>query len=253
MTCSTYFWTSPNQKTGKAYRPPTEAEWEYACRGGVAGERYRGGSDLDRLAWYDGNSGGKTQPVGQKPANDFGLYDMSGNVWEWVQDCWHDTYKGAPADGRAWETGGDCQQRVLRGASFFYRAEYLRSSVRYWNRSGNRGRDGGFRRALGLVAPTLPALTESPSAPTLPEIQPETLSAGGWHTCRVKGYGTVACRGNNEYDQATQPAGVFTQVNAGDSHTCGVKSDGAVTCWGANDHSQAGRAAHIARTWRIAS
>lgn len=78
------FLTKLNQKAGKNYRLPTEAEWEYACRSGVSGQIYCGGNDADQVAWHRSNSGGKTHPVGEKAANGFGLYDMSGNLSEWT-------------------------------------------------------------------------------------------------------------------------------------------------------------------------
>src|SRR5436853_7544725 len=86
-----------------SYRLPTEAEWEYACRAGTAGD-YAG--KLDSMMWYGENSGGKTHPVGQKQSNAFGLYDMHGNVWEWCEDWYHENYNGAPTDGSTWLSGG---------------------------------------------------------------------------------------------------------------------------------------------------
>jgi formylglycine-generating enzyme required for sulfatase activity len=110
-----------NLKTGKQYRLPTEAEWEYACRAGQQTE-YCGGDDLNSIGWYGahaisgGNSAMTTNPVGQKQANAFGLYDMSGNMWEWVQDSYHSNYNGAPNDGSEWD--GDGAIRVVRGGSW---------------------------------------------------------------------------------------------------------------------------------------
>lgn len=90
--CQTFI-SKLNKLTGKNYRLPTEAEWEYACRGGkrTKGYAYSGSDDIDQVAWYDANSEGKTHPVGQKQPNELGLYDMSGNVWEWCQDMYEST------------------------------------------------------------------------------------------------------------------------------------------------------------------
>jgi formylglycine-generating enzyme required for sulfatase activity len=133
-----------NEKTGGHYRLPTEAEWEYAGRAGLDA-RYCGGDDADAVAWHDGNSDGTTHPVGSKQPNAFGLYDMSGNVWEWVQDCYHASYQGAPDDGSAWGGGAECRSRVLRGGAFNH--GQLRVRCAYRNRSdpGNRYYYGGFR------------------------------------------------------------------------------------------------------------
>ncbi len=112
-----------NAKTGKKYRLPSEAEWEYACRAG-AQQEYCGSDDLDSVGWYGGlakpagNSGKSTNPVATKQPNAWGLYDMSGNVWEWVEDVYHDSYKGAPADGSAWQ--GDSTLHVPRGGGWSY-------------------------------------------------------------------------------------------------------------------------------------
>ena len=137
-----------NEMTGKRYRLPTEAEWEYACRAGQD-SLYAGGDDLDKLAWHHGNAGGKTHPVkGQQP-NAFGLYDMSGNVGEWVQDQWHDNYQAAPADGSAWENGGG--PRVLRGGSWFNKAGAVRCAVRYSLHPDSRDSSIGLRLVLGVL------------------------------------------------------------------------------------------------------
>ena len=116
-------------KTGQGYRLPSEAEWEYGCRGGQT-QTYCGGNEEAEVAWYSANSGSQTHPVGGKRANAFGLYDMSGNVWEWVQDVWHGDYSGAPTDGSAWMSGGDGARRVLRGGSWNSNHGYLRSANR---------------------------------------------------------------------------------------------------------------------------
>jgi tol-pal system protein YbgF len=137
-------------KTGKNYRLLSEAEWEYAARAGT-GSKFHCGNDedcLDKVSWHRGNSGSQTHPVGSKEANAFGLYDMHGNVWEWVEDCWNDNYDGAPVDGSVW---GDCSQHVLRGGSWNNFPRFLRSATRFW--TGNFTQDHyiiGFRIARDL-------------------------------------------------------------------------------------------------------
>ena len=136
---------------GGRYRLPSEAEWEYAARGGPQsqGYAYAGSGTLDAVGWYAENSGEKPHPVGQKQANELGLYDLSGNVYEWVQDCWNETYQGGPRDGQAWERG-DCSRRVLRGGSWVSKPRPLRSAYRGRNTADARGNDGGFRLARSV-------------------------------------------------------------------------------------------------------
>jgi formylglycine-generating enzyme required for sulfatase activity/tetratricopeptide (TPR) repeat protein len=131
----------------QGWRLPTEAEWEYACRAGTTGARY---GNLDEIAWYGGNSGRQTHPVGEKKPNAWGLYDMLGNVYEWVQDIWHDNYAGAPSDGSAWMSGGDQSQRVLRGGSWNLSPQYLRSAERVGITPDYRSNNTGFRIARTL-------------------------------------------------------------------------------------------------------
>ena len=136
-------------KTGEEYRLLSEAEWEYAARAGSR-TRYSFGDEITANdANYGGNIG-KTQLVGSYRANGYGLYDMHGNVWEWVQDCWNDNYEGAPADGRAWESG-NCSRRVLRGGSRNSGPWLLRSAYRIRGGTGSRSGDLGFRVARTLA------------------------------------------------------------------------------------------------------
>ena len=128
------------------YRLPSEAEWEYAARAGTT-TRYSFGndeSDLSDYAWYKGNSGSKTHPVGKKKPNAWGLYDMHGNVWEWVQDWCHSNYDGAPTDGSAWEIGSS-SNRVFRGGSWYGFARICRPAFRNNRDPGHRDSDLGFR------------------------------------------------------------------------------------------------------------
>jgi formylglycine-generating enzyme required for sulfatase activity len=140
-----------NAKSGLNYRLPTEAEWEYAARAGSE-EAYAfdgGPRQAPRHAWFDENSGDETHPVGQLTPNRFGLYDLFGNVWEWVEDCWHDSYRGAPADGSAW-IAGQCHRRVQRGGSFYNRSSFLRSANRNYEDAAYRFNRFGFRVARSL-------------------------------------------------------------------------------------------------------
>lgn len=143
------FLTRLSSKTGKIYRLPTEAEWEYACRAGSVADPYCGGADLQRLAWYARNGGGHAHPVAQKQPNAWGVFDMSGNVWEWVSDCYHPDYIGAPKDGRPWIEDA-CPFRIDRGGSFESEDEALRTTNRSSIRPDLRDLRLGFRVVRAL-------------------------------------------------------------------------------------------------------
>jgi formylglycine-generating enzyme required for sulfatase activity len=140
-----------SKQTGKSYRLLSEAEWEYAARAGAT-TAYSWGDDIkkDGKAMADCSDCGspwdntQTAPVGSFAPNTFGLNDMLGNVWEWVEDCYHDNYEGAPEDGSAW-TAGDCNQRVIRGGSWGDPGRNVRSAVRISGPIGNRHDGLGFR------------------------------------------------------------------------------------------------------------
>jgi len=138
------------KQTGEPYRLPTEAEWEYAARAGTSTVYLWGnevGFGLANCTGCGSNfDGDRTSPVGTFAANKFGLHDMHGNVWEWVQDCWQEGYAGAPADGSARLTG-NCSSRILRGGSWLNNPSFLRIAYRNWLSSNLRDVNTGFRVA----------------------------------------------------------------------------------------------------------
>jgi formylglycine-generating enzyme required for sulfatase activity len=138
--------------TGKDYGLLTEAQWEYAGRAGQPTHFSFGNDDaqLDQYAWFALDADRRPHPVGEKKSNALGLYDMHGNVSEWVEDCYSDNYRNAPSDGSAWNSGS-CVRRVIRGGSWLQRARMLRSASRDWLDVDKRSYDTGFRvgRSLG--------------------------------------------------------------------------------------------------------
>ena len=157
-----------SRETGESYRLPSEAEWEYAARGGTTKSRYWGNESSSQCGHANGADAAtkrvysdwtvaacddgavRTAPVGSYSANAFGLFDVLGNVWEWTEDCWHDSYRGGPSDGRAWTVGGNCGRRVLRGGSWINGPRNLRSAARGRDTTGVRYDLAGFRVARTL-------------------------------------------------------------------------------------------------------
>ena len=141
-------------QTGHTYRLLSEAEWEYVARAGSSTAYSWGNAIGSNRANCIGCGGqwdnGQTAPAGSFPPNAFGVHDMHGNVWEWVEDCWNGSYAGAPTDGSAWRSG-DCARRVLRGGSWFYTPRALRSAHRVLIPSGIRRYQIGFRVARTLT------------------------------------------------------------------------------------------------------
>ena len=136
-----------NSLTGRNFRLPTEAEWEFACRGGnnSRGYKYSGSNVIDNVAWYWDNSGGKTHPVGTKAPNELGIYDMSGNVWEWCADWYANYTSNSQTNPKGPQSGS---RRVGRGGSWNYSARYCRSSIRVRNFPAYRYYYLGLRLAL---------------------------------------------------------------------------------------------------------
>lgn len=135
-----------NQQSGKQYRLPTEAEWEYAARSGGKPEKYAGGDNVDLLAWNSANSNLLTHQVGTKAANALGIYDMSGNLWEWCQDWRNDGYyKTSPRKNPPGPPTGS--SRVNRGGSWNLDSSYVRVANRSWGEPNNRSYFLGFRLA----------------------------------------------------------------------------------------------------------
>ncbi|MBY5458535.1 SUMF1/EgtB/PvdO family nonheme iron enzyme [Rhizobium leguminosarum] len=141
-----------SEKTGKTYRLPTESEWEYATRAGTT-TRYWWGRDVELGKNANCKDCGEegiepmTVSVTEYDANDFGLYDTLGNVAEWVEDCWHSSYKGAPSNGAAWNKGGNCDQRVLKGGYYDSDSAAIRSASRARYDKNVRYSGNGFRVA----------------------------------------------------------------------------------------------------------
>ena len=138
-----------SEKYGGDWRLPTEAEWEYAARGGnkSRGYTYAGGNDLWDVAWYEDNAGGQTQSVGRKKANELGIHDMTGNVWEWCRD-WYDEdyYSNSPSANPRGPSSGSF--RVLRGGSWNHSATYCRVALRSYSAPSFRRTFRGFRVVL---------------------------------------------------------------------------------------------------------
>ncbi|WP_445637142.1 Serine/threonine-protein kinase C [Nostoc sp. DSM 114161] len=151
-----------SQKTGRTYRLPSEAEWEYACRAGTTTPFYFGETITTDLVNYNGNFPygaapkgeyrQQTTDVGKFPPNSFGLYDMCGNVDEWCQDIYNSNYQGAPTDGSPWLSGKDNNVKLLRGSSWYYLAQSCRSAVRSGYSRENRNYIVGFRLVAAALA-----------------------------------------------------------------------------------------------------
>ncbi len=151
------------RKSGRRVTLPTEAQWEYACRAKTTSRFYSGDSDADveNVAWFKKNSGNGTRPVSQKAANAFGLYDMSGNVYQWCSDLYAAYVTGGGVQGPM-----DKPRRVLRGGSWLKDAKHVRSAARARNTPGSRNADNGFRIVVGAKASVPPPVPTPATVPT---------------------------------------------------------------------------------------
>jgi formylglycine-generating enzyme required for sulfatase activity len=143
-----------SRMTGKTYRLLTEAEWEYAARAGTTTHFSYGDDDaaLGQYAWFSPNADEYRHPVGNLKASAWGLADMHGNVAEWVEDCFHENYQGAPTNGTPW-VDPNCNRRVVRGGAFIYPATALRAASRDWANADDRLKDYiGIRIARVLIS-----------------------------------------------------------------------------------------------------
>ena len=140
-----------NRQSGKKLSLPTEAQWEYAARSGGKDQKYAGGNDVDAVAWYGKNSGGKTHPVGTKASNDLGIYDMSGNVWEWCQDVYDEKAYEKHERNNPLITSGSTLLRVVRGGSWLNEPMFVRSAIHDGISADRRYSILGFRLCLSPV------------------------------------------------------------------------------------------------------
>jgi formylglycine-generating enzyme required for sulfatase activity len=166
---------------GNGYRLPSESEWEYACRAG-SGEAWSFGDDADALyehGWFQGHGNASPQPVGSLTPNRWGLADMHGNVWEWVEDGFESGYAGAPADTSVWKDSG-FGGRVLRGGGYLANADYCRSAYRNRGIPGLKGGAFGFRVVLEAVEAS-PATPEAGAdeASAAPSAASDASESGG--------------------------------------------------------------------------
>lgn len=140
------------ETTGKAYRLPSEAEWEYAARGGNLSGRYQysGGNNPNEVAWWEGNSDNKVHPVGGKQPNELGIYDMTGNIWEWCADDWYSYYQHPPRNNPYVESPKRYTARIYRGGAYGSPLRGLRLSQRALSVPTNTSRGLGFRLALSI-------------------------------------------------------------------------------------------------------